>query len=267
MLITPPPPDLRAWIQAGVVMQADATLPASHCPALTTAMLVVRLSGQIHLDTPGRPLLPAAALILPSTRFTRFLHTGAVSTVGLVLQPAALAAVLRDSAERLADAHLPLDAVFGPWINAVVEAIQASTSAHARLALLFDAIRRHVADARHDAVRAQLQQVGMALEQGAVAASHALGVGERQLQRRCLAAFGLTPKQYHNISRMHAAMRAVLRGQAGNGAELALRHGFFDQSHLARDMRRLAGVPLGALAGSPPGPASEHWPLAAGLHF
>jgi len=72
-----------------------------------------------------------------------------------------------------------------------------------------------------------------------------LGLGARQLHRRSLAAFGYGPKTLARVLRLQRAL-----GMARGGvpfAETAVRAGFADQAHLARDVRELAGVPLGEL--------------------
>ncbi|GGR96468.1 MULTISPECIES: helix-turn-helix domain-containing protein [Streptomyces] len=72
-----------------------------------------------------------------------------------------------------------------------------------------------------------------------------LGVGERGLHRRCLTAFGYGPKTLARILRLR---RALALARAGTPyAETAIRAGYADQPHLAREVRRLAGMPLGEL--------------------
>ncbi|MGW6734124.1 helix-turn-helix domain-containing protein [Streptomyces sp. NPDC055013] len=74
-----------------------------------------------------------------------------------------------------------------------------------------------------------------------------LGYGARQLHRRCLAAFGYGPKTLARILRLQRALELARDGVAF--AETAVRAGYADQAHLARDVKELAGVPLGELLG------------------
>lgn len=79
-----------------------------------------------------------------------------------------------------------------------------------------------------------------------VAATAALvGISERQLRRRCLAAVGYGPKTLQRVLRFRRALALARRGEPF--AELALAAGYANQSHLANEVRALAGVPLGAL--------------------
>jgi AraC-like DNA-binding protein len=72
-----------------------------------------------------------------------------------------------------------------------------------------------------------------------------LGLGARQLHRRSLVAFGYGPKTLARILRLRRALALARAGVPF--AETAVRSGFADQAHLARDVRELAGVPLGRL--------------------
>ncbi len=95
---------------------------------------------------------------------------------------------------------------------------------------------------------------------GAQAGGH-LGLGRRQLERHCQAVLGVAPKQYQRLVRFHQALSVAVTAGAARMAEVALDAGFYDQSHLARDARRMAGVPMGALL-SAARPDTPWWPLA-----
>ena len=62
-----------------------------------------------------------------------------------------------------------------------------------------------------------------------------------------------------------ALLDALMSGR--RGAELALRHGYYDQAHLARDLRLLAGDPLTQLLAQAAQPVSEQWPLQLGKRW
>ncbi len=96
--------------------------------------------------------------------------------------------------------------------------------------------------------RAQaLRQLCAAVGTQGLQATTALGLGERQLERRCRAYLGMTPKQLQRITRLHGLLAAAVQLQRVPDADAALAAGFFDQSHLARDTRLLTGSSLCAL--------------------
>lgn len=94
-----------------------------------------------------------------------------------------------------------------------------------------------------------LREVVSSLEAGRPVAAVAdeLGVGARQLHRRSLTAFGYGPKTLARVLRLQRALALARDGVPF--AETAVRAGFADQAHLARDVRELAGMTLGELLG------------------
>ncbi|WP_267242195.1 helix-turn-helix transcriptional regulator [Streptomyces sp. PR69] len=108
-------------------------------------------------------------------------------------------------------------------------------------ALEAEALRRAAAAGPPDALTAAVVRL---LEAGGTAA--AAGLGVRQLHRRCLDAFGYGPKTLARVLRLQRALRLVRRGMPF--AEVAAALGCADQAHLAREMRELAGMTLGAYA-------------------
>ncbi|MFF0063225.1 DUF6597 domain-containing transcriptional factor [Streptomyces sp. NPDC005279] len=95
-----------------------------------------------------------------------------------------------------------------------------------------------------------LGEVVRRLEAGGTVAgaAHAVGLGARQLHRRSLDAFGYGPKTLARVLRLQRALTLV--GEGVPYAEAALGAGCADQAHLAREMRDLAGITLGAYSAS-----------------
>lgn len=67
------------------------------------------------------------------------------------------------------------------------------------------------------------------------------------MHRRSLTAFGYGPKTLARVLRLQRALALARAGVPY--ADTAARTGFADQAHLARDVRELAGMPLGELLG------------------
>jgi AraC-like DNA-binding protein len=78
-----------------------------------------------------------------------------------------------------------------------------------------------------------------------------LGIGERQLRRRCQAAAGYGPRMLARVLRFRRFVDRVDRGgAAGDLAVIAADTGYADQAHLTRESTRLAGLAPAALARS-----------------
>lgn len=72
------------------------------------------------------------------------------------------------------------------------------------------------------------------------------GYSARNLQRQCGAVYGYPPATLRRVLRFHRALTMMRAGVPT--ADAAARAGYADQPHLHRDVRDLAGVPLGQLA-------------------
>jgi AraC-like DNA-binding protein len=77
-----------------------------------------------------------------------------------------------------------------------------------------------------------------------------LGIGERQLRRRCQAAIGYGPRTLSRVLRFRRFLARVEGGAAADLAAIAAETGYADQAHLTRESTRLAGLPPAALARS-----------------
>ena len=259
--LVPVPSDLQPWLMAAVVVNAPAALAQSHFPAMVSSMLVVRLAGQVVCR--GAPV-PQSAWMSASTTATVYEHSGPVQAVGLVLQPEAAAALFA-SARGLANTLRPLAELVGPGWAEVEHAVRAAADDGARLQVLCDFIRQWVAPPSPcEARRQQALALLHAASDDATDAGQRLGLSQRQFERRFVAHWGMAPKQFQVIARLNTALGSALAAPDGPVVELAVDQGYYDQSHMARDVRRLAGQPLQALVQGSRSAVSEHWPLQVG---
>ncbi len=81
---------------------------------------------------------------------------------------------------------------------------------------------------------------------GLAALARESGYSARHLRRRLLAATGLGPKRLQRIGRMQRALSA---GRGESWARTAVEHGWYDEAHMAHDVRSLAGATPHALVG------------------
>ncbi|HSA56711.1 MAG TPA: helix-turn-helix domain-containing protein, partial [Gemmatimonadaceae bacterium] len=79
-----------------------------------------------------------------------------------------------------------------------------------------------------------------------------LGVSVRTLERRVRDEVGLSPRDLRRVLRFRRAFRLLDGTPQGAWTRVALAAGYFDQAHLIRDFRRLAGAPPSAFFQSDP---------------
>ncbi|MGI5202683.1 DUF6597 domain-containing transcriptional factor [Spirillospora sp. CA-108201] len=143
--------------------------------------------------------------------------------------------VLGVPADALRDGRVPLRELWGGEADRLAEAVAAADD---RRAALVAAVRARAAPA--DPL---VPAVVGGLAEGSVReVAGALGIGERQLRRRSLAAFGYGPKTLQRVLRFQRALGLARAG--GPPAEVAYAAGYADQAHFAHEVRDLAGEPL-----------------------
>lgn len=77
-----------------------------------------------------------------------------------------------------------------------------------------------------------------------VALARLAGLSERTFERQFRAHYGLTPQQYVRRLRVRIACHALVHGDLPIG-QIAMEHGFADQSHFTREFRELLGATPG----------------------
>ncbi|HRC56517.1 MAG TPA: helix-turn-helix domain-containing protein, partial [Kofleriaceae bacterium] len=77
-----------------------------------------------------------------------------------------------------------------------------------------------------------------------------VGFSRQHLRRRFLDQVGLAPKELARVARLQRAVARLQRQRAGGLAAAALELGFFDQAHMARELRLLAGLTARAVTAS-----------------
>jgi AraC-like DNA-binding protein len=253
-----PPADAHAWLEAGVVAHLPAGLSHSCFPAVPHAMLTLQLAPQ------RGPVLFHTLSTQPSSHA----HTGPVHTLGWLVRPAAAACLLGASTGVLVNQALPWADLAGQAeAQRLDEALATAGHPGACLAALAASLQRSLQRALRARQRPRDEQaLRLCTQVGRLGAQAAveLGLGMRQLERRCQAWLGVSPKQFQRLTRLHRTLSWALgsSGAAMPGAELALHMGYCDQSHLGRELRELAGAPLQTLRAQAraDGP---WWPLAS----
>ncbi|MDI2128611.1 helix-turn-helix domain-containing protein [Yinghuangia seranimata] len=165
---------------------------------------------------------------------------------GIRFRPGLGPAVFGLPAVELRDRRVPLAAL---WPEAEVRGIAERLAAAADPGAVLEAVAaRRLAEPRPapDPV-ARAVAVGLARGAGVADLARTVGLSDRQLHRRSVAAFGYGPKTLGRVLRLGRAVELAYDGTPF--ADVAVLSGYADQAHLAREVRALAGVPLGTLVG------------------
>lgn len=263
-----PPPDLSPWVTAGVrvSLRSPSAQPLPvHLPALVEGGLTVVLEGDLGLPGAdgGFTALPRCLMSGPNPLPATLYRTPRLRCVGLRLQPAGLAALLGASPGALPAAPASAGDIWGLAWTQGLERLHDAADDDARLRVLFDFVRgwlgRHSRNGERTLKAWRLQGAALDLP----GAGAAMGLTHRQFERRFDATFGLRPKLFQRIARLEGVLRAAIPS-GRTDTQLALEHGYYDQSHLGRELRLLAGTSLTALVDAVRAGDERYWPLAIG---
>jgi AraC-like DNA-binding protein len=177
-----------------------------------------------------------------------------VRTVGLRFRPAGVPAVFGFDMSAAADREVPLGEVMGTAeARRLLRTLVATRTTSARLAAaeewLLDRAARvpPVAVAAGAAVPLIVDARGQTRVEDL---ARTLGWSRRRLERAFQSGLGIRPKLYARIVRLNAVLSTLGGDERAGAVDLALAAGFFDQPHLLRDFRALAGRTPGAGAAS-----------------
>ncbi|HEU4649551.1 MAG TPA: helix-turn-helix transcriptional regulator [Gemmatimonadales bacterium] len=177
--------------------------------------------------------------------------SGGVDLFGIRFHPAGAAPVFGVPLNELTDRAQPLDDLL-PGAGAGLEARLADTADVAtRIRHTERFLLERLRERRrpHPLVAAAVQLLREQRGGGPVAGlGYTLGIGERQLQRQFHAAVGIAPKQLARVLRLQHAVRLLGQQRPSSWSALALTAGYYDQAHLIREFKALAGVTPRAFA-------------------
>lgn len=174
----------------------------------------------------------------PDTR--AHVHRGIPGTrsVGLRFAPGFAPRVLELPARELVNRRVSLDAIWpSTTVRIIGEQLSESTDPGRLLETVAEMRVGERADPLMDHVTALARR---RLSADLIAAE--VGFSTRQLQRRCNDAYGYGVKTLSRILRLGSALDLVRGGTPA--ADSAMRNGYVDQAHFARDVKELAGIPL-----------------------
>lgn len=170
-------------------------------------------------------------------------HDGNQHGVQLALSPLGARALLGVPTAALGAWVVGLEELLGPDAGELTERLSLEPGWDERFAILDDVLTRRAAPAEIDPhlTRAwHLLVAGEGTRVGDVA--HEVGWSRRHLVNKFVAEYGVTPKDVVRLSRFHRSHR-MLKGAAGATlADVSAVCGYYDQAHMARDWRDLAGV-------------------------
>lgn len=239
-----PPADLAAFVTTYYLFRMD--LPRfEDVERADHAQFRFKLKGGAatyrFADGTEQPV-PDIQIIGPTTGPMHVCAEGPVLVFGAGLQPAGWAALMGVDASALANRVFDAADLLGRDVVALADRLRGETSVEAMTALAADYSRGLLG--RIDRSRFAFAQAVDAWLGDSVSPEMddlvaATGLSRRQIERNCKALYGAPPKL---LARKYRALRAAHALADGVKPVDLLDHGFYDQSHLIREVKQFAGM-------------------------
>ena len=160
---------------------------------------------------------------------------------GIVVRPGGFGRFFRERADLFFEQSIPLDNIWRDprVVNDLCEAVSPAEKLKRLEQLLINLLRGDIC--RSDLVD-QAIYLFRRRRLNVAECAHSVGVSERRLSQVFREEVGISPKMWCRIHRFQAATRALHAGVDIPWSELALRCGYYDQSHFANDFRAFSGI-------------------------
>ena len=194
----------------------------------------------------------AAHIVGPTTGAFHVRATGPVEVFGAGITPAGWAMLIGTDASAAINRALNVHDLFGSKAEVVIAGLRAAPDLPAKAAFC-EEILLGVLGAGPPQALAFVRQVDAWLSDGASPEIDALiaatGLSRRQVERKCRALYGAPPKL---LARKYRALRAAVALVADQVTlDEAVGRGFYDQSHMIREIKQFTGMTPGQIRGEP----------------
>lgn len=244
VLARTPAPRLRPWIERLWIAERGAA--PSYCERVLP-------TGRMHIafSLSGEPfrIVAADGSVIESTALVGGARSGFYErlpgaprrSAGVQLRAGACESLLGVPASAFAEAHTPLDAVWGAAASAALDRIAEAPEPAAALVALEAVLAERLPRVRamHPAVAHALARFALEPEVGNVVRE--TGLSHRRFIALFRRSIGLGPKRWCRVSRFVRALRHM----EADLATAALAAGYADQAHFAREFRELTGMTPG----------------------
>jgi AraC-like DNA-binding protein len=218
-------------------------------PSGTVELVINLTDDEIRIFDPAQPnsvrRYPGAVVSGPYSNFFLIDPLVHASIIGVHFRPGRAVPVLGVPASELADAHVDLEVLWGRTAAELRERLCTAATPERRFAVLEEVLlgRLRQSTARHGAIPVALD----AFEQPDAVVkvcdlARRIGLSQRRFIQLFTTEVGLTPKLYGRVRRFQRARELVREATEPDWAAIALECGFFDQSHLIRDLGEFSGL-------------------------
>jgi AraC-like DNA-binding protein len=254
----PPSPALRPYVKQHYVFKAELPADFELVDQLLSETAFVRILAAGDWSGEYEPGVWSKAgpvvLFGANARPVRVRVCGSFNVIGFAVRPAGWRALFGCSASKYADRMVPLSDVWGESAQVMHQNVVGLNDDVAIVAAMEAVIAEQLGrfgPIEPDSEMAEFDRI--ARHESTIRVNDAatqLGLPVRQMERRCVAAFGHMPKTILRRSRF-LDMATVMRGFGDTSQDELAALRYFDQSHRNREFRRFINMTPGQFERTP----------------
>jgi len=193
-----------------------------------------------------------AHIVGPTTGAFHVRAPGPVEVFGAGITPAGWAALIGTDASAAINRALNVQELFGTGADEIIARLRAAPDLPAKAACC-ETVMLQALNAGRPQTLQFVRQVDAWLSEGASPEVDALvvatGLSRRQVERKCRALYGAPPKL---LARKYRALRAAVALIVDQiSLDDAIGRGFYDQSHMIREIKQFTGMTPGQIRAEP----------------
>jgi len=213
--------------------------------------MIINLAQDFVIDHPRLPeggkasLMPPSLIVGVQSEYVVIDTADLAEMIGIQFWPGGFVPFFALPADEFSNAHVSLEAVWGPDAARLRDRLQNAPGPEAKFQaletyLLGRARNRLV---RHPAVDFAIRRLQVSQQAGIVDdVTRQLGLSRRRFSQIFRERVGVTPKLYSRIRRFQHAVHQIRQGRDIQWVDLALSCGYWDQSHFVNDFRAFSGI-------------------------
>ena len=242
----PPTPHLRSWVRSMWYCRAPGFSHHRERVLPNGCMQIILNLSRSYLtdcgeDGKANRRLPRAIVVGARARYGVVDTADMEEMVGILIEPGGFAGLFRERADLFFEGSVGLEEVWAG--TSLTERLCEVPTPVEKLRTLEGLLsgRLHSGARRSELVD---QALHLFRKEGFRVAecARSLGLSERRLSQVFREQVGMAPKMWCRIGRFQGAVRALHNGVDVPWTELALRCGYYDQSHFANDFRAFSGI-------------------------
>jgi AraC-like DNA-binding protein len=192
-------------------------------------------------------------IVGPTTGAVQVRAEGPVRVFGAGITPCGWSALVGAEASAMINRVFDASELFGDQLAGAVERLAAATEIAAMVPVASALLRQLIGDHERDAIAFVREVDGWLASSDSPdidALAAATGLSRRQVERKCNALYGAPPKL---LARKYRALRAAVLLASGHATlDDVIERGFYDQSHLIREIKQFTGLTPRQIKADPP---------------